>query len=459
MIQHLVILGASGDLTARYLVPALAALQEHGDLPEGFTVLGMARSDWSAARFQGEMRAALEEHAPTVDATARAALVDSMTYLAGDVTKVSDLRALLSLALGPVALYLALPPHILAATVRAVIEVGVVPGSRIAIEKPFGQDLRSARELNELLRLAFPESSTFRVDHFLAEPAVQSLLGLRFGNRLLEPIWNRDYIEQVEVIWEETLALEGRASYYDTAGQLRDMVQSHLLQVLCFVAMEPPRSLGERDLRDRKVTLLRAVRQLTPDEVDTNTVRARYTRGTIEGRPVPAYVDEEGVDPSRHTETFAQVGLSVDNVRWAGVPFVLRTGKALGRRRCEILVHFRPVAHLAFDTETADGGLLRVGLDPATLTLGLPINPGAHASALETVDLAAALPQPDLPPYSHLLLDILQGENALSVRDDEVEACWSIVEPILEAWDAGRSPLREYAAGADAVPSTGGVQR
>lgn len=448
MIRQLLILGASGDLTARYLVPALAALQQSGELPADCSIIGMARTDWDSPHFRSEMSAALLEHAPDVDATARATTVEAMTYLMGDVTDASDLRAALEQTDGPVAVYLALPPTVLAATLRALIAVGLPEGSRIAIEKPFGHDLRSAQELNELLHGAFPEPAIFRIDHFLAEQAVRSLFGLRFANRLLEPTWRREHIERVEIVWEETLALEGRAGYYDSTGQLRDMIQSHLLQVLCFVAMESPASLDEFDVRDRKVELLHAVRRLTPEEVDAKTVRARYTAGLIAGSAVPSYVDEVGVDPARETETFAQVELSIDNERWAGVPFVLRTGKAMEHERFEISVYFRPLALLGYAAGAAPAGnLLRLYFEPASITLSLAVNAVGDLYAMEPVDLMAELTPPDLPPYARILRGILQGQMELAVRDDEAEASWSIVEPIVDAWARGHSPLREYAAG------------
>ena len=448
MIRRLVILGASGDLTARYLVPALAALLARGDLPDGFTIIGVARTDWDSARFRRAMDIALTEHAPHLDAVVREAVTNTMTYHRGDATSVLDLRTALQPADEPTVVYLALSPAIVGATLRALIDATLPDGSRVVVEKPFGESLRSAQELNELLHQALPESALFRIDHFLAEQAVQNLLGLRFANRMLEPLWGREHIERVEIVWDETLTLEGRAGYYDSAGALRDMIQSHLLQVLCFIAMEPPSSLNERDLRDRKVDLLRAVRRLTPDEVGRDTVRARYTRGQIGGRSVPSYVQEKGVDPARGTETFAQVELPIDNDRWAGVPFLLRSGKALRSDRFEIAVHFRAPAHLPFDgSGTAVGNVLRLRFEPADVTFSLTTNATGDLGALHALDVTGSLPALDLPPYARLLLDILRGENGLSIRDDEAEESWRIVEPILDAWSTGRSPLREYPAG------------
>jgi glucose-6-phosphate 1-dehydrogenase len=226
------------------------------------------------------------------------------------------------------------------------------------------------------------------------------------------------------------------------------MIQSHLLQVLCFVAMEPPTGLNERDLRDRKLDVLRAVHRLTPDEVARKTVRARYTSGEIDGHAVPSYADEEGVEPDRGTETFAEVELSIENERWADVPFVLRSGKALERDRSEIAVYFRPPLQSPFDADIPpEANVLRMCFDPGSVSLTLSMNAAGDASALQLRDLTGGLPGPDLPPYAHLLRAILHGDTALSVRDDEAEESWRVVEPILEAWRAGRSPLREYQAG------------
>jgi glucose-6-phosphate 1-dehydrogenase len=253
----------------------------------------------------------------------------------------------------------------------------------------------------------------------------------------------------VEIIWDETLALEGRAAYYDSAGALRDMVQNHLLQLLCLIGMEAPISLNERDFRDRKADVLRAVRRLAPDEVERRTVRARYAAGRIGDRPVPACVDEAGVDPNGATETFAQVRFSIDNWRWAGVPFLLRTGKALARNRREIVIHFQPVPHLVFGHETEPTpNILQLQLDPDRMSPGVNINGAGDPFTLDSVELDRDLAAQDLSAYARLILDILEGDPTLSIRGDEAEESWRIVEPILQASTAGRVPLGTYPAGA-----------
>ena len=270
-------------------------------------------------------------------------------------------------------------------TLEALSRASLPQGSRVVIEKPFGEDLASAQALNRLLHQSFPENAVFRIDHFLHLQTVQNVLGLRFANRIVEQLWNRDHVERVEIVWDESLTLEGRASYYDRVGALKDMIQNHLLQLLCLVGMEAPLTLDERTLRDRKIDVLRAIRRLSPQEVEQYTVRARYSAGRIGECQVPNYADEEGIDPARGTETFAQVTLWIDNWRWAGVPFVLRSGKALGRERREIAVHFRPVPHLAFEANDPPPNVLRLLLDARPPGLWhepqpprRPVPPGAH---------------------------------------------------------------------------------
>jgi len=279
----------------------------------------------------------------------------------------------------------------------------------------------------------------FRVDHFLAMTTVQNVLGTRLANRMLEPIWNSTHIAEVDIVWDESLALEGRAGYYDGVGALKDMLQNHLLQLFCLVAMEPPIRFGERDLRDRKLDVLRSVRPLTDSGVVRRTRRARYLAGQIAGRQVPAYVDEEGVDPRHGTETFAEMELELDNWRWPGTVFRLRTGKALGRDRKEVAVHFRSVPHLPFGhSGEALPNVLRFGLDPECLTLDLT-GIGARAHTLAPLELTARIDPPELPAYGRLLLDVLNGNAALSIRGDEAEESWRVVAPVLSAWSKDSS--------------------
>lgn len=282
---------------------------------------------------------------------------------------------------------------------------------------------------------------------------VQNLLGVRLSNRVLEPIWNSAHIDRVDIVWDESLALEGRATYYDGVGALKDMLQNHLLQLLCLVAMEPPISLGERDLRDRKVDVLRSIRPLQPDQAARRGSRARYTRGEIGGRAIPAYIDEPGVDPEHRTETFAELTLEIDNWRWAGTAFRLRTGKALRRDRKEVAVHFRPVPHHPFARHGyAAPNVLRFGLEPESVALELT-GTGPRAGTLAPLNLTADLASAHLPPYARLLHEVLTGETALSIRADEAEESWRVVTPVLDAWSKGLVPLHEYPAGSDGPPA------
>ncbi len=348
---------------------------------------------------------------------------------------------------GPVALSLALPPAVFPGTIAALRDANLPPGSRIALEKPFGEDLDDAVELNRLLADVVPERAVFRVDHFLAMTTVQNVLGGRLANRVLEPIWNSAHIAEVEIVWDERLTLEGRAGYYDGVGALKDMTQNHLLQLLCLVAMEPPISLGERELRDRKVDVLRSVRPLTEQDVLGRTTRARYTAARVGDREVPAYADEQGVDPGHRTETFAEVLLEIESWRWSGTTFRLRSGKALGDDRKEIAVRFRPVPHLPFGRDgEARPNLLRFGLDPECLTLDLT-GVGSRAQTLAPRALTARLDPPDLPAYGQVLLDLLNGNAALSIRGDEAEESWRVLTPVLSAWARDLVPLQEYPAG------------
>jgi glucose-6-phosphate 1-dehydrogenase len=456
MISRLAIFGATGDLTARYLLPGLAALRAAGRLGDDFRLAGAGREGWDDAEFQRWAAAQLDRHAGHLPAPARQAVVAAARYHQSDVTDPASVAPVIA-GDGPVAAYLALPPAVFPAAVSALHEAGLSPDCRIVLEKPFGEDLHSAIELNRLLAEVVPERAVFRVDHFLAMTTVQNILGTRLANQVMEPIWDAAHIAEVDITWDESLALEGRAGYYDGVGALKDMLQNHLLQLLCIVAMEPPISLGERDLRDRKMDVLRSVRPLTDADVTRRSRRGRYLAGRIGDRQVPAYAEEDGVDPARRTETFAEVELEVDNWRWAGTVFRLRTGKALRRDRKEVAVHFRPVPHLPFGhTGEAHPNVLRFGLDPEDLTLDLT-GVGAHAGTLVPLTLGTRLDPPELPAYGRLLLDVLNGNAALSIRDDEAEQSWHVVSPVLAAWSKDVVPLQEYPAGSDgpAPPAAG----
>jgi glucose-6-phosphate 1-dehydrogenase len=454
MIDRLVIFGATGDLTARFLLPGLAALRAAGLLDGRFSMTGSGREDWDSERFRYWAEEQLRRHAPHLPTADRQALVAASAYRQADVRDPAAVRDVVA-GDGPVAAYLALPPAVFPGAVSALRECGLPAGSRIVLEKPFGEDLASAASLNRLLAETAPEREVFRVDHFLAMTTVRNVLGFRLANRLLEPIWNSAHIAGVDIIWDESLALEGRAGYYDGVGALKDMVQNHLLQLLCLVAMEPPTSLGERDLRDRKVDVLRSVRPLSVDDAARVTRRARYTAGRIGDRDIPAYADEEGVDPSLRTETFAEVRLELENWRWLGTVFRIRTGKGLGRDRKEVAVRFRDVPRLPSGPATPPPpDLLRFGLEPESLAFELT-GVGGRVGQLSQLTLTAEIAPPELPAYGQLLLDVLNQNAALSIRGDEAEESWRVVTPVLEAWASGLVPLEEYPAGSDGPPAAG----
>ncbi|HVL64288.1 MAG TPA: glucose-6-phosphate dehydrogenase [Actinomycetota bacterium] len=445
-MTRLAIFGASGDLTSRYLMPALARLEAEDLLPRDLAIVAVDRQPWDDARFTEHIRTKMP-----VDLTSDAArrVCERVTYARADVTSRDQVASALGDDPGDVVVYLALPPHLLPDVVDVLGGSNLGTGSLIVVEKPFGTDLNSARRLNRLLHSYFREEQVFRIDHFVHKQMVQNILGLRFANRIFEPVWDARHIERVDIIWEETLGLEDRASYYDRSGALRDMIQNHLLQLLCLVAMEPPASLHERDLRDAKVAVLRAVPTLTEEEVARSSVRARYSAGSSRGRAIPAYVDDEGIDPERGTETFAEVTLRVANWRWADTPFRLRSGKALGRDHAEIAIHFRPVPHLAFAPSGSRANVLHIEFDPDRLVIEIDINGPGDPFELEHAELDADLHDEGLPAYSRLLLEVLGCDPALSIRADEAEEAWRIVEPILEAWQRGAVPLLEYPAGSD----------
>ncbi|GAA2722585.1 glucose-6-phosphate dehydrogenase [Cellulomonas aerilata] len=454
MSATIIVLGATGDLTARYLLPAMAQLVERDLLGEELVLVGVANDDLDDDSFRARVQDKLAAHAAAVDAGARADLVARAHYVRGDVTQASTLSAALEHHTStdhPVVLYLALPHVLFLGVIDALRQVDLPADLRVVVEKPFGQDLQGARTLNAELATVLREDQIFRVDHFLAKQTVLNLIGLRFANRVLEPLWDRHDVAAVDIVFDESVDAQARAAYYDRSGALRDMVQNHLLQILTLIAMEPPASLDPTDLSERKVEVLRAVQTLSREDVERNTVRARYTAGTVgageKAREVGAYVDAPGVDPAREIETYTEVTLHLDARRWEGVPFRLRTGKALARDRREVVFYFRPLEHSIFPDATPNQ--LRLALDPDRISLNLNINGLGDPFDLETVDMGLELPRQAPTPYGQLLLAIVEGDTRLSARAEEAEEAWRIVEPILAAWADGVSPLVDYPAGSD----------
>ena len=440
-IDTLVILGAGGDLTARLLLPGVASFLASSQ-GRSLEIVGVDRNEVSNADWRARVATAFEAYpSPLGKRVAKAS-----RYIQGDATSADDLRAVLDAATGRVAIYFALPPAVAMLACTALSTLDLPAGISLVLEKPFGTDLRSAQKLNRLLETMVPEHQVFRVDHFLGKSTVLNLLGLRFANRIFEPLFSSENVAKVEIIVDERLGLENRAGYYDNAGALADMIQSHLLLVLALTAMEPPASVDADDLRGAMAQVLRATRPWRKN--GTSSRRARYGAGSIEGRKLPAYVDEAGVDPHRRTETLAEITLAIDNWRWAGVPFVVRSGKALAENRQDVIVTFKEVPHLPTGLTGVPGpSRLRVSLKPATLDLDLVINGEGDPFTLDTSILHAELGEPELSAYGEVLAELLEGDPIISVRGDVAEQCWRIVEPVLAAWRKDKVPLETYPAG------------
>ncbi len=443
-VATLLILGASGDLTSRLLLPALGQLLTN-EPDRRLKLIGAGAEEWTDVHWRHVVRTSFS----TMKAKGAAVddLLQNTHYLSADVTKPDELSRLLAACEGPPALYFALPPAIAAAACHALEGVSLPPRTVLALEKPFGTDRRSAIALNAQLAKLVPEDQVHRVDHFLGNSTVFNLLGLRFANRIFEPVWNADHIERVDVIYDETLALEGRARYYDKAGALTDMIQSHLLQVLAVLAMEPPSTLDPRDLRDAKGAVLRATRLWNESPLESSK-RARYTAGAVGSEKVPSYVDEPGVDPSRETETLAEATFQIDTWRWAGVPFTLRSGKALGERRREIVVTFRPASHVPKGLRGMhEPTKLRIMLAPDGMALELNVNGPGDPHVIDRASLTADFGPGQLQAYGEVLAGVLDGDPSLSVRGDTAVECWRIVAPVLKEWSESKVPLDTYRAG------------
>lgn len=443
-VGTLVILGASGDLSSRLLLPAIGQLLTN-DPGRRFRLVGSGFEDWSTAHW----RSVVKKSFRTVKAAGQGVeeLLASTRYVQADVTRPDDLARVLEVCEGAPALYFALPPAITAKACTALEKVKLPAGLTLALEKPFGTDRRSAVALNRQLGRLVPEERIHRIDHFLGRSTVLNLLGLRFANSILEPLWNGDHIERVDIVYDETLGLEGRARYYDGAGALVDMIQSHLLQVMAVLAMEPPSTLDGEDLRAAKGAVLRATR-VWRDSPKESSRRARYTAGAVEGRELPSYAKEPGVDPARHTETLAEVTLQIDTWRWAGVPFTLRSGKALGSRRREILVTFKPARHIPHGLKgTKEPTLLRIMLAPDAMSLELNINGPGDPHEVERVALTADFGPGQLLAYGEVLEGVLDGDSSLSVGAETAVDCWRIVAPVLTEWAKDEVPLQTYRAG------------
>ena len=456
--------GATGDLARRMIFPSLYNLLADGLLPDDFMIVASGRSEMSDDAFQKDVCAALRQFLPKdrYDDDVAARLREMICYQPVDAAKPEQFAALAQRIDGRLerglSIYLSTPPALFAPTAQGLADAGLIAANtRIAMEKPIGKDLASSKQVNDGIGALFVEEQIFRVDHYLGKETVQNLLALRFGNVMFEPLWNTGAIDHVQITVGETVGLEGRVSYYDGVGALRDMVQNHILQILSIITMEPPARMDPTAVRDEKVKALRSLRPMTAETVKTHSVRGQYTPGAVQGEIVTGYADELG-QPS-DMETFVALKAYIDNWRWQGVPFYLRTGKRMPARQSEILIQFKPVRHSIF--WRAGHG---TGLEPNTLIIRLQPEeyirllimskrPGLERQVhLEEVTLdvsltAAFAGQRRRIAYERLILDLLAGDQTLFVRRDEVEAQWTWIDSIIDGWKEANMKVAPYSSG------------
>jgi glucose-6-phosphate 1-dehydrogenase len=465
----LVIFGASGDLTHRKLIPALWSLYAARTLPEPFVIIGTGRTEMSDEAFRGKMRGGVNQFArlkiPNDNVWSRFA--SGLVYVPGDPTE-PELYARLRQVLedaerrfgGPAnrLYYLSTPPSLYDDIAAQLGKAGLAEEqdgwTRIVIEKPFGHDLRSAQELNHLVTSVFREEQVYRIDHYLGKETVQNILALRFANGILEPLWNRNHVAEVQFTVAEVVGVEGRGGYYEESGALRDMIQNHLLQLVCLVAMEPPVTFDAQAVRDEKSKVMQAIRPIDPERVEAVALRAQYGPGIVEGRQVPGYLQERGVKPDSTTETYAALRLQIDNWRWAGVPFYLQTGKRMARRVSEIVIRFHRTPHMIFrrGTESVDPNRLVIRIQPDE-GISLIVDAKQPGPDLKISPVTLNFKYHDVfggePPeaYERLLLDVIQGDATLYARGDWIEQAWRLIEPVLQHWVRPLGPLPQYEAG------------
>lgn len=461
-VAKLLLFGATGDLAQRMLLPSLYGLHADGLLPNGLTITATARSDHSDATFRAFAKKALDQFLPAdrKDETAATAFLERLNYQALDATDLDHYRQLAE-KVGPVsgglAIFLSTAPSLFEPVIRGLESAGLAGETvRIGLEKPLGYDLASSREINDTVASAFPEERTFRIDHYLGKETVQNILALRFGNSFFEPVWNARGIANIQITIAETIGLEERAAYYDGAGALRDMVANHMLQLLALIAMEPPARFDGNAIRDEKAKVFRSLRLIKPEDAPRDTVTGQYGPGASGGAIVKGYGEELG-KPST-TETYVAIKAHVDNWRWQGVPFYLRTGKRMPARRSEIAIQFKPVPHSMFSNR---GGLLQpnaliIRLQPEEYVqlLVMAKEPGLDRDGirLREVPLNLSLDSEFAGTrrriaYERLLLDLIEGDQTLFVRRDEVEAQWTWIDAIRAGWIANDMKPKSYASG------------
>ncbi len=466
----IVIFGASGDLARRKLIPALYALACRSCLAPSFTILGFARTEMRDEEFRRTNAEALSRTKEEADK--QSLVLDSFSrslhYFAGDydnpesfqklAKRLEELERDLNLP-GNRLFYLATPPQVYPQVIEQLGRAGLAkpPNEkawvRVIIEKPFGHDRESARKLNAKVLSVFEESQVYRIDHYLGKETVQNLLVFRFGNGIFEPLWNRNYISHVEITMVEKLGVENRAAFYETAGALRDMIQSHMMQLVSLVALEPPATFDANAVRNEKIKVLQSIRPFTPETVAKQIVRGQYGPGTIDGKPVPGYRQEKGVRPDSTTETFVAMKLEVDDWRWANVPFYLRTGKRLAEQTTEIAIQFKQAPHLVFRGKNVEPNWLVLNIQPSEgISLSFGAKPPGANLDIRPVRMDFQYREFFGPSsrdaYSALLNDCMRGDATLFDRADSVEAAWALIDPIREAWNAMPPPaFPNYASG------------
>ncbi len=467
--QVLVIFGASGDLTYRMLVPALFNLYKQNSLPDNFIVLGVARSKFSNESFREKMIDGIRQFSSFLNSSDEDYMAFSklLFYLSIDTENSSDYAKLKSILQnidsqyktdGNYLFYLSTPPSLYPLVPHFLARQGLNREEgkirRVIIEKPFGTDLKSALELNQSLLADYQEDQIYRMDHYLGKETVQNMLVTRFSNSIYEPLWNRNFVHHIEITAAEDIGVENRGGYYDHSGALRDMVQNHLFQLLALVAMEPPTVIESDAIRNEKLKVFQAIRPLSQDDLLRHVIRGQYTAAKVKGKPEAGYREEKGVDPNSRTETYVAVKLFIDNWRWGGVPFYIRTGKRMPTRVSELVIHFKPAPLNLFGNERLNNGnrlVIRIQPDEGILLktdMKIPgsgynvkeVNMDFHYSQLQDTYLPSA--------YERLLLDVMLGDSTLYTRGDALESAWKFVQPILDYWENNpEAPLYGYPAG------------
>ncbi|TQK07577.1 glucose-6-phosphate dehydrogenase [Herbaspirillum sp. SJZ107] len=456
----LVFFGGSGDLAMRKLLPAMYARDVANDLPASARIICVGREDMSQEQFLRMVETNSKPHIKeTVDEAAWQSFLQRITYVEVDAGNVKSYSALVEALRADDALtrvyYLATPPSLFARICENLAKVGLAtPNSRVVLEKPLGRDLESAKQINLDVGKVFSESQIYRIDHYLGKETVQNLLALRFGNILFEPLWRREWISDVQITIAEKIGVGNRLGYYDNSGALRDMLQNHLLQLLCIVAMEPPASIAPDAVRDAKLQVLRSLKRFTPTTLSQNIIRGQYRSGYVDGQPVPGYRDEPDAPKQSKTETFVAMKAEIDTWRWAGVPFYLRTGKRMADRLAEIVVRFKQIPHSIFNQPNSSfqPNSLVIRLQPDEgLSLNLMAKTPGDSMRLKQAELELDFREqfggPRMEAYERLLLDVLRGQLTLFMRGDELEAAWEWVEPILDHWEQDDTTPVPYTSG------------